>query len=189
MYLAHHGIKGQKWGVRRFQNPDGSYTEEGKRRNVYRNRARNAYKTKKDMDYLYNKMSDKDKYLLMDDEYRKEWLTLEEGSAVVKRVIKKVGNEPVAAMDIIDVGNSNHAIAIMTDPNQRGHGYATEVAKKGLEWYEKNKDKIGSKSLSWDPYADNKPSRQLAEKLGFEYDDKESDDTYAKYYYKNRRNG
>ena len=76
MYLAHHGIKGQKWGVRRFQNPDGSYTEEGKRRNVYRNRARNAYKTKKDMDYLYNKMSDKDKYLLMDDEYRKEWLTL-----------------------------------------------------------------------------------------------------------------
>ena len=65
MYLAHHGIKGQKWGVRRFQNPDGSYTEEGKRRNVYRNRARNAYKTKKDMDYLYNKMSDKDKYLFL----------------------------------------------------------------------------------------------------------------------------
>lgn len=31
-YLAHHGIKGQKWGVRRFQNKDGSYTNEGKRR-------------------------------------------------------------------------------------------------------------------------------------------------------------
>lgn len=30
--LYHHGIKGQKWGIRRFQNPDGSYTEEGKRR-------------------------------------------------------------------------------------------------------------------------------------------------------------
>ena len=32
--LMHHGIKGQKWGVRRFQNPDGTYTPEGKvRRN------------------------------------------------------------------------------------------------------------------------------------------------------------
>lgn len=30
--LAHHGIEGQKWGVRRWQNPDGTYTEEGKER-------------------------------------------------------------------------------------------------------------------------------------------------------------
>ena len=30
--LMHFGIKGQKWGVRRFQNPDGTLTEEGKRR-------------------------------------------------------------------------------------------------------------------------------------------------------------
>ena len=29
-YLAHHGVKGQKWGVRNWQNEDGSYTEEGK---------------------------------------------------------------------------------------------------------------------------------------------------------------
>lgn len=32
VYLAHHGIKGQKWGVRRYQNSDGSYTDEGRRR-------------------------------------------------------------------------------------------------------------------------------------------------------------
>lgn len=31
-YLAHHGIKGQKWGVRRYQNPDGTLTSEGKKR-------------------------------------------------------------------------------------------------------------------------------------------------------------
>ena len=30
--LYHHGIKGQKWGIRRFQNPDGSYTAEGRQR-------------------------------------------------------------------------------------------------------------------------------------------------------------
>lgn len=31
-YLTHHGIKGQKWGIRRFQNSDGSLTTEGKKR-------------------------------------------------------------------------------------------------------------------------------------------------------------
>lgn len=32
IYLAHHGIKDQKWGVRRFQNKDGSLTAEGRLR-------------------------------------------------------------------------------------------------------------------------------------------------------------
>lgn len=31
--LYHHGVKGQKWGVRRYQNKDGSLTSAGKRRN------------------------------------------------------------------------------------------------------------------------------------------------------------
>ena len=30
-YLAHHGILGMKWGIRRYQNEDGSLTEDGKR--------------------------------------------------------------------------------------------------------------------------------------------------------------
>lgn len=37
--LYHHGIKGMKWGVRRYQNPDGSLTAAGKKRrnsNVFR---------------------------------------------------------------------------------------------------------------------------------------------------------
>ena len=45
-YIAHHGIKGQKWGIRRYQNEDGSLTPEGVRRygtveNMERTRTRN----------------------------------------------------------------------------------------------------------------------------------------------------
>lgn len=31
-YLKHHGILGMKWGIRRYQNPDGSLTAEGRER-------------------------------------------------------------------------------------------------------------------------------------------------------------
>lgn len=31
-YLKHHGILGQKWGIRRYQNKDGSLTREGRNR-------------------------------------------------------------------------------------------------------------------------------------------------------------
>lgn len=32
MYLAHHGIKGMRWGIRRYQNPDGTLTDAGRKR-------------------------------------------------------------------------------------------------------------------------------------------------------------
>ncbi len=34
-YLQHHGILGQKWGIRRYQNPDGTLTLAGKARYAY----------------------------------------------------------------------------------------------------------------------------------------------------------
>lgn len=41
--LYHYGIKKQKWGVRRFQNPDGTLTEEGRRRYGVGVASRKAY--------------------------------------------------------------------------------------------------------------------------------------------------
>lgn len=51
-YLMHHGILGQKWGVRRFQNADGSLTDAGRERygisekQVRRDQARMNFKAK-----------------------------------------------------------------------------------------------------------------------------------------------
>lgn len=46
--LQHYGIKGQKWGIRRFQKKDGSYTPAGrKRRDSWSDDAKTAYDIKK----------------------------------------------------------------------------------------------------------------------------------------------
>lgn len=42
-YLEHHGIKGQKWGLRRYQNSDGSLTDAGKKRYARRIDTANSF--------------------------------------------------------------------------------------------------------------------------------------------------
>lgn len=57
-HLAHYGIKGQKWNVRRFQNEDGSLTEEGKRRYGNSVFISGTTKTSEDGEYKREKLPD-----------------------------------------------------------------------------------------------------------------------------------
>lgn len=43
-YICHHGVKGMKWGVRRFQNKDGTLTIRGKLRRSTNKYAKNSQK-------------------------------------------------------------------------------------------------------------------------------------------------
>lgn len=52
-YLEHHGILGQKWGVRRFQNKDGSLTQAGKARQETYSKSKDLEKKR---DESFNKM-------------------------------------------------------------------------------------------------------------------------------------
>lgn len=64
--LYHWGIKGQKWGVRRYRNEDGTLTEAGKKRYSksrfgIKDHAKNVKRYYSDTSPLkINKMSDKD---------------------------------------------------------------------------------------------------------------------------------
>ena len=82
-YLEHHGIKGQKWGVRRYQNEDGTLTALGKLRGgrEARKENRNLKKTLAD-EKKYRKEYSKErlraqKRAIKDDKYREAIADLE----------------------------------------------------------------------------------------------------------------
>lgn len=56
-YIYHHGIKGQKWGVRRYQNEDGSLTSAGQAR-------KNKVNDSKHQDKVINNNLNKTKTIL-----------------------------------------------------------------------------------------------------------------------------
>lgn len=64
-YLEHHGILGQKWGVRRYQNPDGTLTKAGKR-HIKQIEKKDAKWAKKNYDKIYNQAYKKSRSELND---------------------------------------------------------------------------------------------------------------------------
>ena len=173
-YLKHYGVKGQKWGVRRYQNEDGSYTEEGKRR-AY------ALRTHKDVEKIFSSFSKKDKQLRDAGENDTEYMSREATSYwVAKRFIAKYKDEPVAFFDVIKSPDSKDAqIAIGDDSKYRGKGYASRIAERGSKWIDRHMDEFNK--VEWGAYKENEASIKLAKKNNFELD-RETDNfaVYAK---------
>lgn len=69
--LYHHGIKGMKWGVRRYQNKTGGLTSAGKKR--YRKSAHEDYTkahSKKNVKYMSDKeLKERNTRLQMEQQY------------------------------------------------------------------------------------------------------------------------
>lgn len=117
-YLAHHGIRGQKWGVRRYQNLDGSLTPAGRRRlsalesshiNTMSSLEADINKRNKSLDKrdenLYNAAEEREKaikYRKKVDKFERKANRAEDKSDELKRVVWMPGPSAIKAIKKID---------------------------------------------------------------------------------------
>ena len=129
--LYHHGIKGQRWGVRRYQNPDGSYTPEGRNR---RNKEdREVRKSRLNNSRHASRLSDKDldeAITRLKKERELKNLTNElvrPGKARVEKLMSKIGS---SVLDAAIIGAITYAgkkyVESLSNPNSSTKLIGTE---------------------------------------------------------------
>lgn len=93
--LYHHGIKGMRWGVRRYQNKDGSLTNLGRKRNRKSEEIHEDYRKAHDSKSVKS-MSDaelraRNNRLQMERQYESMTKTTGRGKKIVKTLIAAAG--------------------------------------------------------------------------------------------------
>ena len=152
-----------KWGVRRYQNKDGTLTQLGRTRARAATNIRRNSRTMDDVQSIVDNLTDADrkKFGLTRKE---QYLSMEQGEWVAKRVILRDGDTPVAFFDVFaDDKTANVALAVRSD--YQGKGYGRKVADEGMKWVNDNLHRY--QHVEWNPLEDNKSSRHMAEKYGF----------------------
>lgn len=109
-FLMHHGIKGQKWGVRRFQNLDGTRTAAGKNRygsNSFNNKSnevsnKNALKKEQKEIRKAEKQKQKEIEKWTQDVEQNWYKSYNKASDIINKELVKINNNPKYSDEALD---------------------------------------------------------------------------------------
>lgn len=163
--LYHHGVKGMKWGIRRYQNSDGTLTAKGKKK--YSESNRYITKNGETVDIITSK-SRVFKEKIPDANGVFKTKVSEETVHTMYANGKKVA---IAYLDIY--GNDTNLNWISTKSKQQGKGYAQTMMDHVIKY---SKDRNGSLTMSLEVPDDDLNALHIYEKYGFKNDGKRWDD-------------
>lgn len=165
LILIHHGIKGQKWGVRRYQNKDGSLTGAGKRRyNVDEHKtvsdAPNKLVSKAGQSVelqtipssrITNFLAAHNRHIRTTAENTRNFQIKADGKVVGDLQLYKESKD---SLNVVWVG---------VNKSERGHGYATAAVLGSIEIARRS----GCRYVTLEVPGNSPDARHVYEKLGF----------------------
>lgn len=122
-YIAHWGIKGMKWGIRRYQNADGTLTEAGKKRRSSKDNDNSGVSKMSDSE-LQQRLS----RLRMEAEYKRLMAERKpKHSGRIKKIMGDIGEQAVKS--IATKGIEKIVKKVFSEPDPRTKLDVKDVTK------------------------------------------------------------
>ena len=134
--LKHYGIKGQRWGVRRYQNADGTLTEEGKKRygSTIEEVERNAEEANAKAKALRLRSDKLNSRILLSNDIK--------NARAARKAVK--AEEKAAEYDEVLKGLKSHLEAEKADNKKAFDSAKEEIRKNGIMSWWKNEVSSGN---------------------------------------------